>query len=200
MVLFLKKKNICLAFPIPKAHWKKDGSTVENKTQKNDANKASLKIEKAIRGDTGQYELILQNNKGEVRVPIEVQVIDKPGAPEGPLKVSDVTSQMCVLSWQPPVDDGGSPIENYVIEKMDTARGEWTSVDTVSPLATSLKVTKLTPNKEYKFRVRAVNKEGDGANLETTHSIIAKNPYDEPSAPGELEITDWDSVSQQYSQ
>lgn len=61
-------------------------------------------------------------------MPIEVQVIDKPSAPEGPLKVSDVTSQMCVLAWQPPKDDGGSPIENYVIEKMDVARGEWTSV------------------------------------------------------------------------
>ena len=68
-------------------------------------------------------------------------------------------------------------------------------VDTVSPTATSLKVTKLTPNKEYKFRVRAVNKEGDGLNLETTHTIVAKNPYDEPGAPGEPEITDWDSVS-----
>lgn len=167
---------------------------MEGKPQKNDANKASLKLEKAQRGDTGQYELILANNKGEVRVPIEVQVIDKPGAPEGPLKVSDVTAQMCVLAWQPPKDDGGSPIENYVIEKMDVARGEWTSVDTVGPNATSLKVTKLTPNKEYKFRVRAVNKEGDGANLETTHSIVAKNPYDEPGAPGEPEITDWDSV------
>lgn len=118
----------CIAFPIPKAQWKKNGTAVEGKPQKNDANKASLKLEKAVRGDTGQYELILANNKGEVRVPIEVQVIDKPGAPEGPLKVSDVTSQMCVLSWQPPKDDGGSPIENYVIEKMDVARGEWTSV------------------------------------------------------------------------
>lgn len=65
----------------------------------------------------------------------------------------------------------------------------------MSPNTTSLKVTKLTPNKEYKFRVRAVNKEGDGLNLETTHTIIAKNPYDEPGAPGEPEITDWDSVS-----
>lgn len=61
-------------------------------------------------------------------------------------------------------------------------------------MATSLKVTKLTPNKEYKFRVRAVNKEGDGPNLETSHATVAKNPYDEPSQPGEPEITDWDSV------
>jgi hypothetical protein len=72
-------------------------------------------------------------------------------------------------------------------------------VDTVSPLANSLKVTKLTPNKEYKFRVRAVNKEGDGPNLETGLATVAKNPYDEPSQPGEPQITDWDSVKENYN-
>lgn len=46
--------------------------------------------------------------------------------------------------------------------------------------------------------MRAVNKEGDGANLETTHTIVAKNPYDEPGAPGEPEITDWDSVNKKF--
>lgn len=120
------------SFPIPKAQWKKDGNQVDGKPQKNDETKASLKLEKAQRGDTGQYELILQNNKGEIRVPIEVHVIDKPGSPEGPLKVSDVYKDNMVLSWQPPKDDGGSPIEHYVIEKMDVARGEWTSVSLVS--------------------------------------------------------------------
>jgi hypothetical protein len=127
-----------IAFPRPKAVWKKNGTDVEGKPQKNDDTKASLKLEKAQRGDTGQYELILQNNKGEVRIPIEVHVIDKPGAPEGPLKVSDVYKDSMVLSWQPPKDDGGSPIENYVIEKMDVARGEWTQVYLIACLLLSL--------------------------------------------------------------
>lgn len=96
--------------------------------KKNENKKASLKLEKVQRGDKGKYELVLKNCKGEVRVPIELDVIDKPSAPEGPLKVSDVTSQSAVLSWQPPKDDGGSPIQNYVIEKMDVARGEWQPV------------------------------------------------------------------------
>jgi hypothetical protein len=52
----------------------------------------------------------------------------------------------------------------------------------------------LTAGKEYKFRVRAVNKEGESPNLETSEATLAKNPYDEPSAPGSVELTDWDKV------
>ena len=118
-------------------------------------------------------------------------MIDRPAAPEGPLKVSDITNTTAVLSWQPPKDDGGAPIDNYIIEKMDVARGEWTPAETVSGLANQVKLTKLSPKKEYKFRVRAVNKEGDGPNLETAMPVLVKNPFDEPTAPGTPEITDW---------
>lgn len=162
--------------------------------QKNDNNKAVLKLDKATRGDKGKYELVLTNTKGEVRIPIEIDVIDKPAVPEGPLKVADVTAQSCVLSWNPPKDDGGAPIDNYIIEKMDVSRGEWTPVDTVSGLCNSVKVPKLSQNKTYKFRVRAVNKEGEGPNLETKQDTLAKNPYDEPSSPAQPEILDWDKV------
>jgi hypothetical protein len=96
--------------------------------QKNENKKATLKIEKAQRGDKGKYEVVIKNNKGEIKVPIEVEVIDKPGAPEGPIRVSDVTNQSASISWKPPKDDGGAPVENYIIEKMDVARGDWTPV------------------------------------------------------------------------
>ena len=161
---------------------------------KNDDKKATLKLEKVQRGDKGKYELVLTNSKGEVKIPIDIEILDKPAAPEGPLKVSDVTAGSAVLAWKPPADDGGAPIEGYIIEKMDVARGEWTPIDTVGPAATSVKVNKLTALKEYKFRVRAVNKEGEGPNLEAANNTLAKNPYDEPTQPGTPEITDWDKV------
>ena len=56
-------------------------------------------------------------------------MLDKPTVPEGPLIVSDVTNQTAVLSWKAPKDDGGSPIEKYIIEKMNIARGEWQPVN-----------------------------------------------------------------------
>jgi len=38
-------------------------------------------------------------------------------------------------------------------------------------------VTGLTPGKEYKFRVTAVNGEGESDPLQTVESIVAKNPF-----------------------
>lgn len=40
-----------------------------------------------------------------------------------------------------------------------------------------MKVTKLNPGHEYKFRVKAVNRQGQSEPLTTLHSIVAKNPY-----------------------
>lgn len=188
------------SFPIPHARWLRNGEVVDMQKglrhfEKNDNKKANLKINKAERGDSGKYQLVLSNSKGEFKVPIEIEVIDKPGAPEGPLKVTDVFQDNATLSWKKPLDDGGVPITGYVIEKMDVAKGGWMPVETVSGKTTSAKVNKLTPMKEYKFRVRAVNSEGESPNLETEHKVLAKNPFDEPKAPGKPEITDWDTVS-----
>lgn len=52
-----------------------------------------------------------------------LSISDKPSPPTGPLKVSDVHAEGCKLSWKPPEDDGGQPVEKYVVEKMDEATG-----------------------------------------------------------------------------
>lgn len=52
---------------------------------------------------------------------VQVLVVDRPSPPLGPLDASDITPDTCTLSWKPPLDDGGSPITNYVVEKMDNS-------------------------------------------------------------------------------
>ena len=47
----------------------------------------------------------------------------------------------------------------------------------VGPDKTEFKIEGLTPRKKYKFRVRAVNKEGESEPLETDEAIEARNPY-----------------------
>ena len=108
------------------------------------------------------------------------------------MKVHNVTKETCVVSWKPPLDDGGCPIEKYVVEKQDIGRGGWTSAGETNGNSTSLNVTRLTPEKKYLFRVRAINKEGESEPLEVTSAILAKNPFDEPAVPGQPEILDWD--------
>lgn len=96
--------------------------------QVNADNKACLKLADVQRNDKGLYEVILKNSKGEIKIPVEIEVIDKPSAPEGPLKVSDVTDQTAIISWKPPKDDGGLMIDSFIVEKMDETNGEWTHV------------------------------------------------------------------------
>ena len=53
----------------------------------------------------------------------------------------------------------------------------------------------LTPGKKYKFRVKAVNKEGESDPLESAEPVEAKNPYREPEPPRNITIYDWDNMS-----
>ena len=66
--------------------------------------------------------------------------------------VSDITKKTCKLKWKPPLDDGGSPIEYYEMEKLDPNTGEWVPAGT-SPTCEG-DVKGLQEGKEYKFRVR----------------------------------------------
>lgn len=102
--------------------------------------------------------------------------------PQGPLEVTDVTKTSAKLKWKKPEDDGGCPIKEYEVEKMDVATGKWVRVgrvpgDRPSP---ELDVTGLTPGAEYKFRVTAVNDEGDSEPLVTERATVAKNPFGKP--------------------
>ena len=40
-----------------------------------------------------------------------------PGAPKGPLDISDVRKDGCKLKWKKPEDNGGTPIEYYEVSK-----------------------------------------------------------------------------------
>lgn len=102
-------------------------------------------------------------------------ISDKPGKPEGPLKISDIHKEGCSLKWNPPLDDGGVPIEYYAVEKMDKDTGRW--VPAGRSKEPKLDVTNLVPGQEYKFRVLAVNAEGESEPLEAEEYITAKNPF-----------------------
>lgn len=62
-----------------------------------------LNCKKAEKGDQGRYNVTLRNPKGIDSANINVVVKDKPGSPEGPLKVSDITPEGCKLAWEPPL-------------------------------------------------------------------------------------------------
>lgn len=95
----------------------------------------------------------------------------------GPLKVSEVYAEGCKLDWKPPADDGGCPIDHYVVEQMDEATGRWMPAGETAGKETTFDVENLTPGKKYKFRVKAVNRLGTSDPLTTQQAIEAKNPF-----------------------
>lgn len=178
--------------PLPTSKWTKNGKEMQltdsAKTEQQ-PDKCKLTIDKADRKDGGDYKLELKNASGETSVPITLKILDRPTSPGGPLEVTEVYSNRCKLSWKPVDDDGGSPLEHYLVEKKE-GRGPWEEVGKVHD--TQCGVTSLKAGAKYKFRVKGVNSEGESKPLETAHEVVAKDPWDPPSAPGKPVVVDYD--------
>jgi len=71
---------------------------------------------------------------------------------------------MVALRWNPPRDDGGSPITGYIVERFEKrGGGDWAPVKSLGICRlTSANVTGLAQGETYQFRVRAVNAAGEG--------------------------------------
>ena len=154
-----------------------------------------LTIRKCERKDTGQYKLVLKNSSGSCETSADGVVLGRPSKPEGPIEVTDVRAKRAKVKWEKPRDDGGSPVTGYIIERQDTDTGHWIPCADLGPEDTEAEVTGLSENKNYKFRVKAVNSEGESEPLETEKTITAKNPYTVPDPPLNLLIDDWDNIS-----
>lgn len=171
--------------PLPEVTWMKDGREIDKVTPrmefKNTLTHTTLTIRDCTRVDGGRFVLSLSNIGGNMSIPVNVKVLDRPGPPDGMLKVKVVSAEKCSLHWNAPLNDGGAPVTHFIIEKRETSRVTWTGVDS-NVEAVSYKVTKLVPGKEYIFRIAAVNKFGVGDFLES-EPFIAQNPFTTPSAP-----------------
>lgn len=99
---------------------------------------------------------------------------DKPGPPAS-VKITNMYTDRAMLSWEPPLEDGGSDITNYIVDKRETSRPNWAQVTANVPI-TSCSVEKLIEGHEYQFRICAENKYGVGEPI-LTETAVAKNPY-----------------------
>lgn len=102
---------------------------------------------------------------------------DIPGPPEAPLEITEQDIDACTLLWNPPQEDGGTNITNYIVEKCDVSQGDWIIVSS-SCTKTSFRMTKLTTGKEYSFRVRAENRFGISEPI-YSEKMIARYPFGE---------------------
>merc|ERR1719391_1767759 len=138
--------------------------------------------------DGGKYTVRVSNASGSTEESFMVYISGLPGAPCGPLDVSEITSHTCKLAWSPPSYDGGSKITHYVVERRDIRYSEWIVISSFCK-ATSFAVQGLTEGQEYLFRILAANVNGTGPPLDGVNPVRAKPPHDPPTAPGKPSIT-----------
>lgn len=99
--------------------------------------------------------------------------IDEPGKPGTP-DAYDWDKDFVDLRWTPPLNDGGSPITAYVVEKREKDGGKWIKAAEVSPEKCEARANDLDEGVEYEFRVRAINAAGPGEPSANSKPIMAK--------------------------
>uniref|UniRef100_A0A3B4H5H1 Uncharacterized protein n=1 Tax=Pundamilia nyererei TaxID=303518 RepID=A0A3B4H5H1_9CICH len=144
-------------------------------------NGTSCRVPNLIESAGYFFRVYAQNRYGnskplELTCPILIKSqLERPSPPLSPV-VSGITKDSCVVSWKPPLSDGGSKIKSYYLEKKNKKDRrewtEWTPVTTDEIKQTVFSVKRLTEGVEHIFRVKCENLGGQSDYSEETTPII----------------------------
>ncbi|XP_030236772.1 myosin light chain kinase, smooth muscle [Gadus morhua] len=137
----------------------------------------------------GCYTIELKNSYGLRQAALNLTIVDKPDPPAKVPAVSDVRRSTLTLSWYGPTYDGGSAVQSYNLEVWDSLGSQWRALGSCN--STSYNVQNLLPERQYKFRVRAVNIYGVGEpsveSIPVTVGLVADDEEHEDEAEEEDE-------------
>uniref|UniRef100_A0A8C5B3E9 Uncharacterized protein n=1 Tax=Gadus morhua TaxID=8049 RepID=A0A8C5B3E9_GADMO len=132
----------------------------------------SLVFQKGVQAkDNGYYIITAKNRFGSDKQTIEMAIADVPEAPKC-IKVSDISRDSITLTWEPPYNDGGSPITNYIVEKCPTTADRWIRAGHTSD--SSFTIINVFGKTKYQFRVMAENQFGLSPPSDPTEPITTK--------------------------
>ncbi|KAJ1070645.1 hypothetical protein K5549_003624 [Capra hircus] len=150
---------------------------------------SKLTIRAARQEHCGCYTLLVENKLGSRQAQVNLTVVDKPDPPAGTPCASDIRSSSLTLSWYGSSYDGGSAVQSYSVEIWDSVDKTWKELATCR--STSFNVQDLLPDREYKFRVRAINVYGTSEpSQESELTALGEKPEEEPK--DEVEVSDDD--------
>uniref|UniRef100_A0A671M8T8 Myosin light chain kinase, smooth muscle n=1 Tax=Sinocyclocheilus anshuiensis TaxID=1608454 RepID=A0A671M8T8_9TELE len=133
-------------------------------------NSSHLTIAASDQDHCGCYTLELQNKFGTKQASLNLTIVDKPDPPAGIPAASDIRRSSLTLSWYGPTYDGGSVVQSYNLEIWNSIDNTWN--DLTSCNSTSYHVQNLLTDRQYKFRIRAVNVYGVGEPSAESECII----------------------------
>nr|XP_021147124.1 immunoglobulin-like and fibronectin type III domain-containing protein 1 isoform X2 [Columba livia] len=145
-----------------------------------------LSIPSSDRKDCGDYKVRLKNDSGVVEIDLKLVVVDKPQPPAGPIKIVESSANDITIQWNPPKDDGGKPLQRYVVERQQMGKNEWETLGETPKSCTTFTTNKVEQDMSYYFRVRAVNAEGTSDALESGEVKAVSKAT--PGAPDPPEI------------
>lgn len=127
----------------------------------------------SIRNGVSQQETVSAPNPGArlgLETPHSLSVFvfsDKPQPPAGPIKIVESSANDITIQWNPPKDDGGKPVQSYIIERQQVGKSDWVTLGETPKSCTTFTTNKVEQDVSYYFRVRAVNAEGTSDALES---------------------------------
>ncbi|XP_057280473.1 immunoglobulin-like and fibronectin type III domain-containing protein 1 [Pezoporus wallicus] len=143
-----------------------------------------LSISSSERKDAGDYKVRLKNDSGVLEINLKLVVFDKPQPPTGPIKIVESSANDITIQWKPPKDDGGKPVQNYIIERQQVGKDEWVTLGESPRSCTTFTTNKVEQDMSYYFRVRAVNAEGTSDALESEEvKAVSKATPGAPDPP-----------------
>ena len=154
----------------------------------------STRVTGLANGQSYGFEVRAVNMQGEGAVATVTATLS--GKPTAPPNLSATPgNEKVTLRWDAPSSDGGSAIERYEL-RVDSS-GMWTPVGEAEVRETT--VEELDNGLRYRFEVRAVNMQGEGAvaTVMATPSAKPSAPRNLSATPGDAEVTlTWDPPSE----
>merc|ERR1712096_323443 len=118
-----------------------------------------------------------------VSQPIECRLQVKPPGPPCLVRLVDTTKNSATIDWEAPLNDNGSEVTGYVVEKKKfdaTDSAEWFIVNETAVTDCKMVIDELEENQVYEVQVKAINKAGLGQPCECNDFIKAVDRFEEP--------------------
>uniref|UniRef100_A0A8C4S3C2 Titin n=1 Tax=Erpetoichthys calabaricus TaxID=27687 RepID=A0A8C4S3C2_ERPCA len=155
--------------------------------------RTSIKVSRLTTGSEYQFRVCAENRYGKSYCressAIVAQYPYKPPGPPATPCVTHATKAFMVVEWNEPVNDGGSPVIGYHLERKERSSILWTKMNRVMITDTKMKVTGIEEGLLYEYRVYAENIVGVGKCSKACEPVAARDPCDPPGQPEVTNIT-----------
>jgi titin len=155
------------------------GSTVGNPVIFPSSSATTEPIDGLDNGTAYTFQVVAINQMGDSALSAPSAAVTPATVPSAPTGITGTPGDdQVVLSWHPPSDDGGSPVDGYVVTPYLGSVA--LSPRTFPSTATSQVITGLVDGTAYTFTVDALNAAGNGP---ASPASAAVTPETVPSAP-----------------